>query len=90
MGASTGISAELGAFARSAGILDAENLHSLVRRVQVRLGLVAVRFGLLQIALGDGVMLIQVLCADLILVRKAVGICRLQIGSPATANNRGC
>ena len=39
-------------------ILDAENLHSLFSRVQIRLGLVAVRFGLLQIALGIGVVLI--------------------------------
>jgi len=53
MGASTGIRAELGAFARSPGFFIPENASSLVSRVQVRLRLVAVRFSLLQVALGD-------------------------------------
>ncbi len=42
IGASTGISAELGAFARSPGFLMPENPHALVSRVQVRLRLVAI------------------------------------------------
>ncbi len=41
-----------------ARVLDAENPHPLVSRVQVCLRLVAVRLGLLQVTLGDGVVLV--------------------------------
>jgi hypothetical protein len=49
MGASTGICAEETAVARLAGFFGG---------VQIRPGLIAVRFRLLQIALGDGVVLV--------------------------------
>ena len=64
IGASTGICADDGAFARSGGILDPENLHPLFGRIQIRLGLGAVRLSLLKIAFGDGMVLIQVLRAN--------------------------
>ena len=74
------MSADEGAFARSLGILDPENFHSLFRRIQVRLGLVAVRLSLLKIAFGDGMVLKQVLRAGVEFLRQAEGIRRLQIG----------
>ena len=49
MGASTGICADDGALRQVGRILDAENLHSLLGRIQVRLRLVAIRLSLLQI-----------------------------------------
>ena len=80
IGASTGICAERGSLRQIGGILDAKNLHPLLGGVQVCLRLVAVRFGLLQIALGDGVVLVQILGAGVVLVREAVGVRGLQIG----------
>ena len=57
IGASTGICADEGAFARSARILDSQNLHPLLRRIQIRLRLVAVGLSLLQIAFRNGMVL---------------------------------
>ena len=68
-----------GALARSAGIFNPENPHSLVSRVQVCLCLVAVRFGLLQVPLGNGMMLVQVLFAGLVLIGEPEGVGGLQI-----------
>ena len=54
MGASTGMSADDGAFARSAGFLIPRIFsYALFRGIQVRPGLGPVRLGLLQIALGN-------------------------------------
>ena len=61
IGASTGICADEGAFCKIFRILDAQDFHALLGGVQVRLRLVAVGLRLLQIALGDGVVLVQIL-----------------------------
>ena len=60
-------------------IPDPENFHSLVGRIQIGLSLVAVRLGLLKVALGDGVVLIEILRTRIVLVRETRGIGRLQI-----------
>ena len=69
---------------------NAQNFHALLGRVQIRLRLVAIRFGLQQIALGDGVVLVEILRAVVILVRHAKA-CRALSGKlRAAANNPGC
>ena len=89
-GASTGTCAEEGGFRQIGRILDPENFHSLVGRIQIGLSLVAVRLGLLKVALGDGVVLIEILRTRIVLVRDDARNRPPSNMRPATANNRDC
>ncbi len=59
---------------------NSQNFQSEQRGVQIGLRLDAVRFGLQQIAFGDGVVVVQILRAIVVLVCDAERITRFQVG----------
>ena len=80
MGASTGICAERRSLLKFIRVLDSEDLHSLLCRVEVGLSLIAIGLGLLEIALGDGLVLIEVLCTVVVFLCKPKGVLGFEIG----------